>query len=428
MRSSNSLKPEAIAGWCLLNKPSFRFPSSASSDRLIGFRSWIRVSRKLLTVIKNSTEKHEDGIHGFAVFDNFRSVKDIRLNHIRSNAAEVPTCLFFREELSNASEKKRFSEALLLFFLMPILSIWCFFSSRRINIALLYDELAEATQLLRLLKIANIKTLYFFSPFEKDANALYLLLKNEEVNITKIPSPNLLSIHHKQVLTDTLVLSSPYQQDELEFLQGSIHTKNIQHWLPEQFFSYRNVYGNCTVPDFKTIGYYSHASWLRQQEDHALLGAGDLESEIELLQVLFLFLKKHSDFNLTIFLHPREKKHVDFSQVEKYYQKHFNGLNFVFSDYEKSSALLFNTVDIGIGAISTILFERLFVGFKTIFYPSRMKVFPVDRSVICKICALDGESLEKIILNASSLETGSYFNQTGLLKYTSQQWIKSEKQ
>lgn len=238
--------------------------------------------------------------------------------------------VFFQGRTFKCFRKKRFSETLLLFFLMPILSTWCFFSSRRMNIALLYDELAEATQLRRLLKIENIRTLYFFSPFEKDSNALYLVLKKREITIIKIPSPNLLSIHHKQVLTDILVLSSPYQQDELELFCNSIRSKKIQHWLPEQYFSYSDVYKNCSTPVLKTIGYYSHATWVRQQEDHVNTGAGDHESEEELLHVLSSFLKKHSDFHLTIFLHPREKKLVEFPEVEKHYQEYFSGSAFVF--------------------------------------------------------------------------------------------------
>lgn len=59
-------------------------------------------------------------------------------------------------------------------------------------------------------------------------------------------------------------------------------------------------------------------------------GAGDHESEEELLHVLSSFLKKHSDFHLTIFLHPREKKLVEFPEVEKHYQEYFSGSAFVF--------------------------------------------------------------------------------------------------
>jgi hypothetical protein len=422
--SPKETSDHAIAGWCLLNKSSFRLSSSASTDRLIGFRVWLKVTKSLLKIKSAGIEKRSDGKAGVGLFDNRKAVKDIRLNHIRSNHADVPAAIFFREDLSSGHDSKRFGDAFLLFLLMPTVAAWCFFSSRRVNIALLFDELAEAAQLQRFVRKEKITTLYFFSPFEKDANALYLLLKKNGIAVSKIPSPNLLSIHHRHLLSDVLILSSPYQQDELQHFSKTIRVNTIQHWLPEQYFSYGDVYEYYPEPKRGTIGYYSHATWVRQQEDHADTGAGDHESEEALLKVLSVFMKKNPGFQLTIFLHPREKKHPDFAEVEKHYSAYFRKEDFQFAERTISSARLFHTVDTGIGAISTILFERLFTGYKTIFYPAGMTAFPVTGSDMNKICVTDGESLEKLILESAPLENSDYFRASGLAKYTRMEWIK----
>lgn len=55
-----------------------------------------------------------------------------------------------------------------------------------------------------------------------------------------------------------------------------------------------------------------------------------------------------------------------------------------------------------------------------------MKEFPVHGSLIRNACAFDAESLEKIVLEASTLENSDYFRQTGLSKYTKQEWIRTE--
>jgi hypothetical protein len=422
--SSQKTNDVNIAGWCLLNKPSFRLSSSASTDRLLGFRTWAKVTKALLSIKNSAIEKPADGKQGTALFDNRKAVKDIRLNHIRSNNAALPAAIFFREDLSSGYNKKRFGDAFLLSLLMPTLATWCFFSPRRVNIALLFNELVEAAQLRRFVLREKITTLYFFSPFEKDANALHLLLKKNGITVSKIPSPNLLSIHHRHLLSDTLVLSSPYQLDEFENFSKTIHVNSIVHWLPEQYFSYGDVYENYPEPARSTIGFYSHATWVRQQEDHADTGAGDHESEEALLKVLSAFMKKNAGFQLTIFLHPREKKHSDFAEVEKHYLDYFKKEDFHFAERTISSARLFHTVDIGLGAISTILFERLFTGYKTIFYPVGMTSFPLSGSMINKICVTDGESLEKLILESAPLKNSDYFRASGLSKYTRMEWLK----
>jgi hypothetical protein len=405
-----------IAGWCLLAKKSYRSPSGV---RITGcVTAWLRVLRKVITA--RHREHAAEGTPGYMIWDN-RNVKDVRVQHVRSNGAALPSLFVCRNEVMIRGFGAKVNALLCLFLFFPVLLFRSCFRAHPQNTHLLPDEWLEATALLQVVKAHNVKYIYFYCPYESDANPLSLLLKAHGVTVNKIPSPNLLSIHNQEVLADVLTLTSPAQADEVSRFAATMQTGSVIRWMPEQFYQYDKVYTVRGIAPARSIGYYSHASWTREPET-GNDELGDVEAELALLPVLAAFLKKHPGFSLTVFLHPREKK-KDRSLVKAYYDGLFGENGYTFAPLDKPGATLFDSVDTGIGAISTILFERLFLGNKTIFYPVGVTGFPINGTAIASICAQNEIGLEQLILQCAATTASEFRKMKNLDQYTVHEWI-----
>lgn len=414
---------EALAGYCLTEKPGFRFPASAAQDKWLVLKCWLKALRSTMGFTGAVYYTYPDGEEGTAVFDHKASVRDIRVAHLRSNAGVAPRYTIARHDLRSTAPLRFFSFLALSVVLLPWALLRGFSRAKRVNTGLLFIEICEAHALLEWLNKKQVKKLFFYSPFEIDANALYLLLHKNGIEVYKIPSPNLLAIHNRMLLSDILVLTSPYQADELSAFKETVRVKQVLHWRPEQFDSYGHVYNeNTPAPREGTIGFYSHAAWVRHAEDDSDTGIGDHESEVFLKKILASYFAGRQDLKVTVFLHPREKKHKDFSSVVKHYDTVFGRGLYEFAPLGTPGSELFHTVDVGLGAISTILFERLFLGYKTLFFPASMKAFPLPSSTIKMICPTTETALHEALDLALHQPSQQYFTQTGLDRYTKATW------
>ncbi|HTF03386.1 MAG TPA: hypothetical protein VK826_05140 [Bacteroidia bacterium] len=412
---------QALAGWSLFRKKSFRSPAQQSFASFRVIKHWARAVKRLFSIAPQGVVIPE-GNPVYATWDNRPDVQQIRVDHIKQNGGEVPGLFISRNVLSSAGIPEAIWVTFLFTFFLPYLFAWALFSKHSSNIVLLFDEWIEAHRFMRITAKYKTKYVYFFCPYENDANALFLLLKKNGITVNKIPSPNLLAVHNTEMLTDTITLTSPYQLDELTEFVSTIRYSDVALWVPEQFHQYADVYRKRSEPQKLTIGYYSHGSWIRQKSDTTGDALGDISAELSLVTVLGDFLSRHNAFTCTVFLHPKEKKHTDKNAVAAYYDAKFGVGRYVIADLSKPGSTLFDTVDIGIGAISTILFERLFMGCKTIFYPKGFSVFPLKTTAIASICPVTPEAMESLILQSAGITTSEYLEQLGLRKYTIYDW------
>ena len=84
---------------------------------------------------------------------------------------------------------------------------------------------------------------------------------------------------------------------------------------------------------------------------------------------------------------------------------------------ETSTADKFNAVDIAISPISTVLFERLFCGYKTLIGCYDMNDFPVSNSNFSNITFRNLEEL-KLLLNKSLKQSkDEFFKSNNLIGY-----------
>jgi hypothetical protein len=339
--------------------------------------------------------------------------KEIAVEYISTNSGFKDLQVLVREELSIDSLPFKFH----LFALR--ISLQCLFDSRRINLALLIREVVEWTAIIDFISTNNIKEFFDFTPFEKDSNALAYLLKGWRIKVTKIPSPGPFAGHHTFMIADDVVVSSAYQLEEIpNFKQW--YVSRLLHWPAEQYSRYAHCYANAPLPPKNTIGFYSHGEWVRRKAGHSNFGFGIQENELFLLEGLKRFLKKHPHFQLIVFPHPKERSDSEF---QTFYSSLFEGTNTIIAPIEMKSSETFFRVSMGLMAYSTLLFERLALGYKTCIGTNFQSSFPLEGSPLKNLCLSDYESLEAALLLANEETEKEFFERCRLEKYPLKEFL-----
>jgi len=407
MRASEDIKLRMLQHR-LLRDLTYRLPSSARKDIFIGFKEWKRiVSRKQLT------PDHSPNVPFILVSTSNQA--DIAREYISKNTSTKTLNVLVREELSVSQFPFRFHR-----FAFRI-SLQCLFDSRRLNLSLLIREVVEWTAIESALVKFNSNQFFDFTPFEKDSNTLAFLLMEKEIHVTKIPSPGPLFEHHTFMIADEVVFSSAYQ---LEELPGFKHwyVKEFSNWPPEQHMRYASHYENVPLPPKNIIGFYSHGEWIRRKDGHADFGMGKgiQENELFLLNSLKTFLEKHTEFQLIIFPHPKERKDKEF---ESHYTSLFKGTSTSIAPLDMKSSDTFFNVNVGVMAYSTLLFERLSMGYKTFIGTNFQTSFPLEGSPLKNLCLSDYESLEAALILANEETEKEFFERCRLEKYPLKEFL-----
>ncbi|MBK7309198.1 MAG: hypothetical protein IPI93_00005, partial [Sphingobacteriaceae bacterium] len=127
----------------------------------------------------------------------------------------------------------------------------------------------------------------------------------------------------------------------------------------------------------------------RLRDHHCLVDDRYVKAEVDLIVALNLFLKEHRQYNLKIYLHPIEKK----NETEFNFCKNECSTFLIdckdqvsFGAISENTINTFLTIDTAISTSSTLNFERLFCGYKTLFAPIGMDPSPFEGTVIKNIC------------------------------------------
>lgn len=383
-----------IAGKELISKRTFRLPDNASHDKVIGFRQF----KRSWQAIKRG-KPIENEVSSILAFESAIKSVPQRIQFLiwSKNYQENSILGISRPELCvfNSVFPIRFGLILLSLIVMPISVI----SSNRVQWAILLSEFVEIVGLMNFMKQCNVRTVHFFNVAEKDSNALYLLLKTFDCEVIKHPSPGALIAHNKNLMTDVLALSSKYQKEEYELLlKETIYAGKIEMWSPENAIEYDELYLNKEKPQTFTykVGFYSHGGWVRKQTKATKGLFAKPEEELKALSVLSEFMKSNREEKLVIYLHPKEKS--QFEKAKEFYENYFELSKVDFYIGDLSSSSFFNEAEFGIGAYSTVLFERDNYGFKTIVWREN-KNFPLEGTSMHKSSFSNLEELNCLILN-----------------------------
>jgi hypothetical protein len=87
------------------------------------------------------------------------------------------------------------------------------------------------------------------------------------------------------------------------------------------------------------------------------------------------------------------------------------------ADSTQGTAFRFRESDIAITCYSTIIFERLYCGFKTLIKRIKEHDFPLAGSPLNRICFEDYHQLSELIKDASHINSTAFFEKNEISSY-----------
>jgi len=405
---------EYLAAVCLFEYPSYRLLDSDKYDRLIGFRLLVRTLRRIMVGSggKTAVSSNSEAI----VVSSTKNSNDIIQYITRSGNTSIHTYID-RDHMSLGDYGK-----------WPLLFAWLPFALRqafrcttnqyRSALALTIAELPEIALILQFAKRNRIHFVYDFLPYEVDSNFMYLLFRDNDIGVYKIPSSGPLATHHKILLADHLALSTPYHLEEIRKFSSTIRIGQHHMWPPEKAHMYFARYKNhCAWEENGTLGFYSHGEWIRKAEKQSDYGGRIGDAEETILRMLGNLVLKHPQMKLRIFPHPRELKEEVRSEMLAHYRRCIGHDQFEVFTQPGGTSQHFAKAEIAIAAFSTILYERLYSGYKTLIGNMFIDEFPMNQSALNSICFKTQDELETMLKRFGRMAPDVFFAETGLTNY-----------
>jgi len=300
----------------------------------------------------------------------------------------------------------------LLFILLLPLTVFVEYEG---SLGMIFIEYVELVNLIKIIKKEEVKTLYYYSIYEKDSNISSIALQNRGVRVNKITSLTPLKFWNSIIIAaDKLILCDMNQLDEVEEYKSTIQADVIEVWGPETIAGSAAHYLNGVKYDTNkdVIGFYSTAAYIR-----AMQGDVDHKNSARNEDLVKAYLAEYLEANpakrLIVFPHPREKRVENKKLVEDHYCSFFNGLNYTIYDSHLSSSLCFDAVDLGLAMYSSVMYERVYFGFKCLMMPGEDGL-ELPGKALNYICAKSKEELFAKADLFSNLTVLEYFEKTGL--------------
>lgn len=395
-------------------------PEKSKEDRLVALRLGKMVLKEIWHRKPYYTE-NQQGNPVTAIFCGLDASEQHRRTYIKLMTGEEGNLAFLRNRLlggRNAGEKLVLTAMVL--WALPLLTGICLWSRRRVNWALLLKSGVELANTMMVLRDHGIAELYVFNIFDIDTNILAWLAQKRGVRVTKICSDVPLGYLNKTILAHRLATCIQYQAEEAA-RYPEIRVKEIVNWMPEHYFLYIDNYDlprQYETPR-QTLGFYSSASWLRQELGHADLGENFAKAENELCLWIKAYAEKHPETQVIIFPHPYEKRsEAIYARTMDYYRALYGGVSLQFNAREAATTKTFDHVDVAISVVSTVSYERLFMGFKSLFFIYQDGPFPLPGSKMDNICTRPNASFLEKVEESLRQTRREFFDKNGLKGYS----------
>jgi hypothetical protein len=406
-----------LAGKCLLSL-SFRYPGKDKNSLIFFVKYFIRTLLLKKIYLPDTNKRYSEGNEFF--YDISYDSEKQRILYLE---------YFLKKPINGGIWKEKslgyftflgkliqlFSLLILFSFLFPIA---LFSSISPASLALIFTEYIETVNLLYITRKNKVSILYYFCIYEKNSNITTIALQSDGAKVIKIPSEVPFFFWNKIIIADTLVLCDTNQLEELERYKDTIHIQETVFWGPERCVEVLNRYKLKSIREAasnQTIGLYSSAAYIRKMEGQLLYG-NMLAQEDALKSILAEYLIINKSAKLLIFPHPKEKNNKYEKIVINHYSKYFEGLNYSVVLNPKPSSYYLEMVELGISLYSTIIYERLFFGFKCLLFSSPHENFPLAGTPLSNISSEDKNSLFNKIDLFLSFKTDEYFSFTGIKK------------
>lgn len=407
---------EALAFSCLVQEHSYRLHKHAHSDIFIGLR-YLKKSLKLIWASPKG--KRFEGEGKEAAFDAGASARNDRLGYLEAITKTRPCGFIHKEDLgTDCSLVSRLLDTWLLFAFASILVPLSLVHPRRGSLALNLLETLECANLVRILKRAGVRKVYYFCAFNKDANFCSLRLRESGIYSHVVPSSNPIKNFYRTLIADGFSFTAPYQRKEYDGLKENWRVREFFDWPVFRFEIIQRQLDQYGIPPKNSLGFISSGIWRRIERGDKALGIGEYESELTLIDTLKDFLRQHPEMAFSVFLHPVEKSDETlFHRAMEHYRKEFGRKDIGFFPREIPTYLLFDRVDVSIAAYSSTNLERLYAGFKTLYAPIGIREDYYSGDSLENIAAFRKEEVSSLILREMPNEAAQFFDKNGLWAY-----------
>ena len=412
--------PSAVAFRHLIHEKTHRIPRG--SHKSIRTAAGLLYRRLYTDIFRKGFQVEDKG--GDTCFYN-DSVQDWAIDYVKTNAGELNMAMYLSPSniTLNISTFNKLIYLILLFILQvlafPLLFI------RPIGIwALHFTILHEHIKILSVIKKKRITKFFDFFSYEIGSSFLNLLLEKRNIKNHFITSPTPLYETYPDCVSDVFISTSPYHSEEL--VHSKLNNKyplrfycnKMIQWPYNEFNELLELNTGNNYNNKKKLGIYTSGVWWRNKEKHQEFADGFFESEFLLLNHLKRFASEMPEFELCLFLHPKERQTPEqLAEGLDFYRQQLGDVPFGLMDFTKPTKSQFSLCDISISVCSNTTYERLFGGFKSIFTPYCLPNFPIDGNALEYICAKNYQELKEKILAFDQLTDEAFFELSGLKKY-----------
>jgi hypothetical protein len=295
---------------------------------------------------------------------------------------------------------------------LPFIFLTNIFKKDKSKNGIKVTQFGECAALLHYCNKNGIKKVFYFTIFEPDSNICSYLLDKTGVECGFITSEVPLRFGNMKMVANEINFCFGYQLDEYEIYKKDIIAEKLNLFMPETVHETASFYtkeNNFSTPP-NTIGFISSGMWLRKVLGDMDSGLNELENENKILSWLLEYVSQNPDKTLIIYLHPLEKNKIHLEMTMDHYKMLFKNGKPNFAPFDIPSARSFNNADVAVALYSTLIYERIFMGFKSIITPLEIQDFPVENSSLHKSSAKSKEELfDKLTL---------------FLKFTPQEYIE----
>ncbi len=408
-------RKEKMVIYDLFNKFTYRYSRDQETLFVNIFRNYKKATRLLFTSKKMELVKGRE----LFVYEGTVDFMDSITYYIEANVGRKFNFVI-RSTLVNCIPKwYRLICFLYLNLIFLYIAIGCLFSSQRAKRSIILLELTENLLIAWYLKKNACKELIVIMAYEKDITFLCHFLQTRlKIKTTLVPSSNPIRFFYKNVISDKVVFTTPYQLKEYEDLKHNWIVEETDLWPPLNFQEIEINREGFKERRNKAIGFMSSASALRAHLKFTnQTGDDDWKAEYELIDCLKNILMTEKDLSVIIYLHPLEKKNDEnLAFAENYYSTKF-GSKVEFAPLDKPSKSLLHLAEVSVSGFSSSQIERLYGGYKTLFAPMGYLENYFTDERLKGISANSEQELLTLLKNAFSISSDQFFEKYSLLPY-----------
>jgi hypothetical protein len=402
-------KSSVVAWRSALSSFSFRIPrGQAGSGRQV--LNWI-----VFAIALSQRKPGGRPTEGLLVLDDYPKKADARKKYVSTIIGHEVSFISYYS-IKKTQQKISIIRLVKILILIILLLPYLIYSKKRASIALVIYDFIMLELLDELVKGTPVKRIIWFGAFEKGSPLLIDWFRRYRgIEVTIVPSTNPLRNFYRHVVADKVVLTAPFQQEEVEsaLAEGWVY-KECVWWPPYGHERMLEVAGRNVQRG--VIGFLSSGNWLRRELGKDQLDPTWVEAENEALMWCLALARSRPDIVVRVFLHPLEKK--DAALLARSLA-HYGALGIPSADIvsDRGGIAHPELMDVAVALYSSALFERMYAGYKGVFAQPGMAPGYFMNGSIRNIIAHDEADFLRLLMQTLGQEEDAYFLSNGIDAY-----------